>query len=371
MLEQQTQFNRATQRAANFDRSRLVDVATVLGVVICVVLIELARRKALAVPVPFLIRYGSVALAAGYSGLRVALISASIVATFVIHSSMVGYGPASLTAGPFQVSCGILIGFAIAVLIGRRRDNLIYLANTLESSQMELIAARGALAARAETKTLQLDDATAELTNVEMLLENTVLYSPFAVVVISERLEIKSVNPAGLTIFGLESVPADWKSLGTFMQNIHFFTADNHELEFDRGPIYQALTNATITDDFICRIIRKHQTKRWLRGCFAPDGSVCGATAIFVDISEQKHAEHRLKNFVLRVLKTHEDDRLCLDIVDDGCGFDVDKTILGPSSGDGLGLITMRERAIVVGGDFKVISAPGQGTTVTVCFPQE
>lgn len=474
----------------------------ILGVVICAVTIELTRRMGLAVPVPFLILYGSVALAAGYSGLRIALYCALIVAVFVIHSSIVGFGPASLTGGPFQVGCGILIGLAIAVLIGRRRDKLVILAKTLENSEKELVAARDELAARAEEK-------THELANAEMLLENTVLHSPFAVVVVSDRFEIISVNPAGLKIFGLESFPSGWKSLGTFVKNIRFFTDDNRELEFGKGPVYQALENATITDNFNCRIVREDRSERWLRGCFAPvrapDGSINGATAIFVDISAQKHAELRLRDFVSRVLKTHEDDRakiayrlqddigqhlvatkmnlhsaaltgnyadpvrdtigridtlmdsvrdwslelrpaalddlglesalrwylttqqkhcdydiafestigddklspetgiacfrivqqavanalthanaqsltvtlyqqndrLCLDIVDDGCGFDVDKAILGPSSGGGLGLITMRERAIVVGGDFKVISAPGQGTTITVCFPEE
>ncbi len=499
VLEQQSHINPA--------RQRFVGVATILSVVLCAVLIELARRMELAVPVPFLILYGAVAFAAGFSGLRVALISASIVASFVIHSSMVGYGPASLTAGPFQVSCGILIGFAIAVLIGRRRDQLVYLAKTLEDKQIELMAARDELAVRAEKKSHQLDNATAELVNAEMLLENTVLYSPFAVVVISDQFNINSVNPAGLEIFGLETLPSDWRFLGTFLRNIRFFMEDNREIEFGTGPIYNALRNATITDDFVCRIVRTDKTERWLRGCFAPvrasDGSICGATAIFVDISEQKYAERRLKDFISRVLKTHEDersviayrlqddiaqhlvatkmnlhsaaltgnytdpvrdtigridtlmdsvrdwslelrpaalddlglesalrwylttqqkhcdydivfevniaddklsseigiacfrivqqavtnaldhanaqaltitmysenDRLCLDIVDDGCGFDVDKAILGPSGGGGLGLITMRERAIVAGGEFKVISALGQGTTVSVCFP--
>lgn len=53
-----------------------------------------------------------------------------------------------------------------------------------------------------------------------------------------------------------------------------------------------------------------------------------------------------------------------LSVRDDGLGFD-------PAAvGDGsLGLVGMRERAMGLGGEFAVYSAPGKGTTVKVRFP--
>ena len=53
-----------------------------------------------------------------------------------------------------------------------------------------------------------------------------------------------------------------------------------------------------------------------------------------------------------------EPDRLILQIQDDGCGFD-EQTVQ-----PGLGLRSMRERLTNLGGDFRLKSAPGQGTTV-------
>jgi PAS domain S-box-containing protein len=59
------------------------------------------------------------------------------------------------------------------------------------------------------------------------------------------------------------------------------------------------------------------------------------------------------------------DDRLCLEVVDDGCGFDVESTLTGP----GLGLISMRERLRAVNGDLIIESEPGVGTRVWADVP--
>jgi signal transduction histidine kinase len=55
---------------------------------------------------------------------------------------------------------------------------------------------------------------------------------------------------------------------------------------------------------------------------------------------------------------------LRLEIADLGEGFDLEQT-----SGRGLGLISMEERARLVNGTFRVESALGKGTTVTVEVP--
>ena len=41
-----------------------------------------------------------------------------------------------------------------------------------------------------------------------------------------------------------------------------------------------------------------------------------------------------------------------------------------PGRGTGLGLTTVRNLAKQAGGFAKIVSAPGQGTTVTLCFPR-
>lgn len=506
VIRQEPDKQPPTVGATDYERSLGSNVATVLAVVLCIVAIEIARLKEISTPVPFLILYGAIALAAGYGGRWVGLLSAGAVATFVVHSSIVGYGPSSLTGGPVQVIAGTLIGLAIAILIGNRRDKLMHLAHSLEQSQKQLIEARDALARRAEQKSTQLYDATSELDDARTQLQNSVMHSPAGVIVVSDKYEITSINPAALELLGIESLPPELSNVGQFMQHIHFFLEDGRELVFGEGPIYQAISNATVTDDFVCRVVLANKTERWLRGCFAPirarDDSVTGVTAIFIDVTEKLQARTVLKDLVLRVLQAHEDDRsviahrlqddigqhlvatkmnlhsaaltgnyadpvrdtigridtlmdsvrdwslelrpaalddlglvsalrwyltnqqrnfdnaiefdaniddqnlssevaiaffrivqqavanvlkhasaqsltirmynqekyLCLDIIDDGCGFEVDQAMLGRGKGGGLGLITMRERANQIGGEFTIKSTPGQGTTVKVCI---
>ena len=55
-----------------------------------------------------------------------------------------------------------------------------------------------------------------------------------------------------------------------------------------------------------------------------------------------------------------------LRIADDGAGFDVQAAV---SSGRGLGLISMRERAEMLGGSLSIDSSPGAGAIVEVGLP--
>jgi signal transduction histidine kinase len=61
-------------------------------------------------------------------------------------------------------------------------------------------------------------------------------------------------------------------------------------------------------------------------------------------------------------------DRICMKINDDGKSFDVERVLHLKGNGR-LGLLGMRERVEMVGGNFIVESAPGRGTTVQAQIP--
>jgi PAS domain S-box-containing protein len=66
------------------------------------------------------------------------------------------------------------------------------------------------------------------------------------------------------------------------------------------------------------------------------------------------------------LVRLHVSDRdLRLEISDDGVGFDIEETRLG----SGLGLISMRERIHLIGGEFTVTSSPGNGTQIMARVP--
>jgi len=58
-------------------------------------------------------------------------------------------------------------------------------------------------------------------------------------------------------------------------------------------------------------------------------------------------------------------------IRDDGCGFDMIHVLGQESSKSGTGLVGMRERAVLLGGTFKIHSEPGAGTQVSIEIPLE
>jgi PAS domain S-box-containing protein len=69
------------------------------------------------------------------------------------------------------------------------------------------------------------------------------------------------------------------------------------------------------------------------------------------------------KNITVRL--TCSDNHLNLEIRDDGVGFDVE----GARLAAGLGLISMRERIHLIGGEFQIWSSLGQGTRITARAP--
>ncbi|MDX1658717.1 MAG: ATP-binding protein [Nitriliruptorales bacterium] len=64
-----------------------------------------------------------------------------------------------------------------------------------------------------------------------------------------------------------------------------------------------------------------------------------------------------------------EPGRVTLEVRDDGCGFAVPERLAGYVDRDRLGLVGMRERALLVGADLEVSSVRRHGTTVRVTLP--
>jgi signal transduction histidine kinase len=91
------------------------------------------------------------------------------------------------------------------------------------------------------------------------------------------------------------------------------------------------------------------------------------ATAIFRILQETltnvaRHAD--ASQVEVRLAK--EDGDLTLEVHDNGKGIPEDKL----SNGESLGILGMRERALLLGGEIIISGAPGQGTIVRVRIPE-
>lgn len=74
-----------------------------------------------------------------------------------------------------------------------------------------------------------------------------------------------------------------------------------------------------------------------------------------------KHA--KATKITIKLEKLNE-NKYCLEINDNGCGFDISKK----SRSDSYGLIGMRERAYLLDADLVIDSTPKKGTTIRIEF---
>ena len=89
------------------------------------------------------------------------------------------------------------------------------------------------------------------------------------------------------------------------------------------------------------------------------------ATSLFRVLQEaltnvMRHAQAH----TVEINLTLEGPMLCLSVSDDGLGFVQDDS--RPSS---FGLVGMRERVLMLGGDMQLESEPGEGTSLSVRIP--
>lgn len=63
------------------------------------------------------------------------------------------------------------------------------------------------------------------------------------------------------------------------------------------------------------------------------------------------------------------EQRVILKVKDNGVGFDSKRLLTTPTERQSLGLVSMRERAGLLGGELKIASKPGQGTRIEAHFP--
>jgi len=98
----------------------------------------------------------------------------------------------------------------------------------------------------------------------------------------------------------------------------------------------------------------------------APDFEIAGFRIVQEALTNVvRHAQAQR----VRVELWQHEDELQLIIRDDGVGFDVQAALERAARGASLGLPGMQERAVLVGGQIEIESAPGRGTEIRARFP--
>ncbi len=73
----------------------------------------------------------------------------------------------------------------------------------------------------------------------------------------------------------------------------------------------------------------------------------------------------------VRVTVEQTSTQVRITVQDDGVGFQPEKIVPGLTRADGFGLFSIQERMSDLGGSFTIQSAPGEGTQITLCLPNQ
>ncbi len=288
--------------------------ASVAIVLMVIFSLELFRRIGVPVPVPFLILYASVALAAIVSGLRGGLLAALLASAFVVYSAWVGYGPPSLTGGLLPVAAGIVIAFLAGGLLGINVDTNQKLITELEQRGMMLDEAHRKLASKFVERDQEFVGITSEVSRLRNQISSAARHSPAGIIVFGNDMTIDSFNASAHDMIRratLQENPPD--------QIKEFFAIADVQLNGRRltgegeGPLIAALTEGKVSDDLNLEVRCVDGTTMWLQGSIAPiragDGSITGATGVFIDVTEREVAKQDLQRLYKRLMTVQEEER--------------------------------------------------------------
>jgi signal transduction histidine kinase len=92
--------------------------------------------------------------------------------------------------------------------------------------------------------------------------------------------------------------------------------------------------------------------------------------AAFIIIQEAiNNARKHAQSPEITVYLYEEEGHLVASVRDRGRGFNLTAVEVSYSAGSSLGLLNMKERAKLIGADFRIRSEPGKGTTVELRMP--
>ena len=327
--------------------------------IIAVGSVELARLIGSPLPIPFMIIYGSVTIVASVAGMRVGLISAAIAGAYVVYSTVIGYGPQSLTGGPFQASVGVLIGLLIAVLIGRFSDSNQRLIDALDASKEELADYGAQLEIEVERQTKQLSDLIRKLLRLqeeERANLSRELHDGISQSLAGAKLHLTAMNPPDQNVMRMRD--ATLNLIDASMQEIREIALTLRPQVLDQLGLQAAIRSFVENQTASSNLTVELNLSDNLPADLPESAEILAFRCIQEAVSNVvKHA----KAGSLKIGIRHTEGWIHISVEDDGRGFDAGNRLDLTEEG-GLGIPGMIERFNLLGGYVDIDSAPGRGT---------
>ncbi len=332
------------------------------------------------VPVAFLIQLAAVAVAASLGGLMYGIISGCIVGSIVIAAFAVGVGPAPLTGQFYSAVLGASLMIAIGTFIGYIRESLQTAAEQLREQQSLLANEADSASSQADRSEAELGVIKDRLTLAQERLRNVTrrwvdaqeserrslareLHDDIGQCLTALRINLESNK----NLFA--SDPAAKRFIETSYKLVDEVIASVRELQLNLRP--------SLLDDLgLVAALREYVNKQMSRNDIQCEFKTSGSD-VQIDPSHSI-AAYRIAQEIVSNIQKHAQAsnvrvgidvtpvRLEIEIQDDGIGFSVEDN---DEDSRHYGLASMRERAMLVGGDVQVTSGKGEGTRVLLTMP--
>ena len=332
----------------------------------------------LPLPVPLLLI--SVALSGALAGLLSGTISALLTSAFILYWWWIGIGPVPLTGTLVRALIACAVTIALGLFLGWMRDQLISNYSELQTKREELALFGEELATRVRRQTRDLEYAQEELKEQQRRLKNITKRWIDTQEIERRNLARDLHDDVGQTLTALRinldsgRRASDPDSSAARLLKKSTDLVDSaidsiRQLSFSLRP--------SLLDDLGLGAAIRENSSRLLQNADidldlsfeGDDKRVDSEISIVAFRISQEAISNVLKHAEARHVKIHVatgDDSLCVDIRDDGRGFEVETD---RNLSRHFGLASMRERAALAGGQTTVESELGGGTNIRVCLP--
>jgi len=249
---------------------------------------EIGRIFSLMIPIPFLTILVAVTFAGAVGGRGAGLIAGSMASLFIFHAAVAGFGPATLTGGPFQMLLGTALYCAAGFLIGQIRDQR-------DESIQRLRKLEDSLRTSLELETAARQDQQEKFGESEARLDRAIRIAQlgyFEFDSINGRCEFCTENHAAKYGLSAKAFMAQFRRLENELARVH---PEDREFVSEE---FRKLRGGTPID-LEYRILTADGGSRYIRDITEPvfdeNGRVAKEVGTSIDVTELRQAEIQLR----------------------------------------------------------------------------
>lgn len=353
-----------------------------------IIIVEITRQSDMVFPAPFLSILAAAAFASAVGGLAAASLTSLYCAGYIIYGWLTGFGPPALVGSPYRVIFGMGLITAVALSLGFVREKNRSLIKKLRAKERKLTRNNELLEEGVADRTATLESVNRELSDSRAQAHDLLnrLQAGTRLWMQAEEKERRRIANEIHDEIG-QSLAAVSNNLSRIQEALvddprqaalaretkeiitTIFTSVRRLLHDLRPPLLDefGLTHAIETS--ASQLAERSDTAVSfdLQTGDTLDDTV--KTAIFrVTLEAVSNALNHAEATQIDVMLLEQGEFVELLVRDNGKGFAIDPVELLRDGANHMGLASMRDRAELLGGKFKITTTLGEGAEVCAMF---